>query len=56
MLLVNNLKGEFQFYLNRSETGTVGINSCGRSKHSDYSLFWARLSRGAKINDTYFHS
>jgi hypothetical protein len=24
----------------------VGINSCGRSKHSDCSLFWPRLSRG----------
>ena len=29
----------------------MGINSCGRSKHSDYSFSWPRLSRGGKIND-----
>ena len=32
----------------------MGINSCGRSKHSDCSLFWPRLSRGGKINATQF--
>jgi hypothetical protein len=26
----------------------VGINRCGRGKHSDCSLFWPRLSRGGK--------
>jgi hypothetical protein len=34
----------------------MGINSCGRSKHSDCSLFWPQLSQGGKINDTQFHS
>ena len=32
----------------------MGINSCGQSKHSDCSLFWPRLSRGGKINDTLY--
>jgi hypothetical protein len=36
------------------QIGTVGIDSCGRSKHSYCSLFWSRLSRGGKINDIYF--
>ena len=30
----------------------IRINSCVRSKHSDISLFWPRLSQGGKINDT----
>ena len=30
----------------------MGINSCGRSKHWDCSLFWPLLSQGGKINDT----
>ena len=34
----------------------LSINSCGRSKPSDSSLFRPRLSRGGKINDTQFHS
>jgi hypothetical protein len=34
------------------KSGSVGINSCGRSKHSDCSLFWPQLSQGGKINDT----
>jgi hypothetical protein len=29
-------------------TGTVGIDRCGRSKHSDCSLFWPQLSRGGE--------
>ena len=31
----------------------MGINSCGRSKHSDCSLCWPWLSRGGHINDSF---